>query len=116
MANRLSATERAVLEEQLVPAFRSILGEAPIPTDPAELELLAATLLVPLELPEMPGAVTRAFFDELVATYRDLRLGAVDASIVAAAERLDISDVATVDRRHFGVFRPRHVTAFTLLP
>lgn len=33
---------------------------------------------------------------ELVATYRDLPLGTVDASIVAAAERLDISDVATV--------------------
>ena len=53
---------------------------------------------------------------ELVATYRDLPLGTVDASIVAAAERLDVSDVATVDHRHFGVVRPRHVTAFTLLP
>lgn len=53
---------------------------------------------------------------ELVATYRDLPLGTVDASVVAAAERLDIVDVATVDRRHFGVVRPRHVDALTLLP
>lgn len=53
---------------------------------------------------------------ELVATYRDLPLGTVDASIVAAAERLDVTEVATVDRRHFGVVRPRHVAAFTLLP
>jgi uncharacterized protein len=53
---------------------------------------------------------------ELVATYRDLPLGTVDASIVAAAERRNISDVATVDRRHFGVVRPNHVTAFTLIP
>jgi uncharacterized protein len=53
---------------------------------------------------------------ELVATYRDLPLGTVDASIVAAAERLDITDVAIVDRRHFGVVRPRHAPAFTLLP
>jgi uncharacterized protein len=51
-----------------------------------------------------------------VASYRDLPLGTVDASIVAAAERLGITDVATVDRRHFGVVRPRHVDAFTLLP
>jgi uncharacterized protein len=53
---------------------------------------------------------------ELVATYRDLPLGTVDASIVAAAERLDITDVATIDRRDFGVVRPRHVASFTLLP
>jgi predicted nucleic acid-binding protein len=53
---------------------------------------------------------------ELVATYRDLPLGTVDASIVAASERLEITDIATVDRRHFGVVRPRHADAFTLLP
>jgi predicted nucleic acid-binding protein len=53
---------------------------------------------------------------ELVATYRDLPLGTVDASVVAAAERLGITDIATVDRRHFGVVRPSHVEALTLLP
>jgi predicted nucleic acid-binding protein len=53
---------------------------------------------------------------ELVSEYRDLRLGTVDASIVAAAERLDISTVATLDRRHFTVVRPAHVGAFELLP
>lgn len=53
---------------------------------------------------------------ELVATYRDLPLGTVDASIVAAAERLGVWDIATVDHRHFGVVRPRHVAAFTLVP
>jgi uncharacterized protein len=53
---------------------------------------------------------------ELVATYGDLPLGTVDASVVAAAERLDITDIATVDRRHFGVVRPGHTDAFTLLP
>jgi uncharacterized protein len=53
---------------------------------------------------------------ELVARYRDVRLGTVDASVVAAAERLGVVEVATLDRRHFGVVRPRHVPAFTLLP
>lgn len=53
---------------------------------------------------------------ELVARYRDLPLGSVDASVVATAERLGLVDVATVDRRHFSVVRPAHVDAFTLLP
>lgn len=51
---------------------------------------------------------------ELVAQYRDMRLGTVDASVVAAAERLGITQIATLDRRHFTVVRPRHVAAFEL--
>ncbi|WP_366526300.1 PIN domain-containing protein [Mycobacterium sp.] len=53
---------------------------------------------------------------ELVARYRDLPLGAVDASVVATAERLGISEIATVDRRHFTIVRPCHTERFTLLP
>jgi predicted nucleic acid-binding protein len=53
---------------------------------------------------------------ELVITYADLPLGAVDASIVAIAERLGIAEVATLDRRHFTVIRPQHVGHLTLLP
>lgn len=53
---------------------------------------------------------------ELVATYRDLPLGTVDASVVAAAERLGIREIATFDRRHFAVVRPSHAEAFALLP
>ena len=53
---------------------------------------------------------------ELVARYRNLPLGTVDASVIAAAERLGLATIATVDRRHFTVVRPRHVNAFTILP
>lgn len=53
---------------------------------------------------------------ELVGQYHDLPLGTVDASVVAAAERLGIATIATLDRRHFGVVRPRHIAAFELLP
>lgn len=53
---------------------------------------------------------------ELVARYSDLPLGTADASVVAAAERLGVTEVATVDRRHFHVVRPCHAGAFTLLP
>jgi predicted nucleic acid-binding protein len=53
---------------------------------------------------------------ELVASYRDLPLGTVEASVVAAAERLGITSIATLDRRHFGVVRPAHAEAFELVP
>ncbi|MEV4320786.1 hypothetical protein AB0J37_00990 [Microbispora rosea] len=52
----------------------------------------------------------------LVETYASLPLGAVDASAVAVAERLGITEVATLDRRHFTVVRPLHTGAFMLLP
>lgn len=53
---------------------------------------------------------------ELTGTYRDLPLGAVDASVVATAERLGVRQLATLDRRHFSVVRPRDLDAFDLLP
>lgn len=52
---------------------------------------------------------------ELVARYRDLRLGATDASVVAAAERLGETEIATLDRRHFSVVQAAH-GPLTLLP
>lgn len=53
---------------------------------------------------------------ELVAKYDTLPLGTVDASVVAAAERLGVQAVGTLDRRDFSVVRPRHCDAFELLP
>jgi len=45
-----------------------------------------------------------------------MHLGTTDASVIALAERLEITEIATLDRRHFTAVRPRHVEAFTLLP
>jgi uncharacterized protein len=53
---------------------------------------------------------------DLVRQYSDQPLGAVDASVVAVAERLRVQEVATLDARHFRVVRPRHVDHFALLP
>lgn len=53
---------------------------------------------------------------ELAQKYVDMKLGTTDASVIALAERLRITEVATLDRRHFTAVRPRHVTALTLLP
>lgn len=48
--------------------------------------------------------------------YQDARLGFVDASLVAVAERLQMREILTTDRRHFSLVRPRHCAAFTLKP
>ncbi len=53
---------------------------------------------------------------DLVETYADLRLGTVDASVVATAERLGATVIATLDRRHFTIVRPNHVAAFEIVP
>lgn len=53
---------------------------------------------------------------ELVRRYSDLPLGTVKASVVAAAERLQVTQIATLDHRHFTVVRPVHTPAFELLP
>ncbi|MGI8309927.1 type II toxin-antitoxin system VapC family toxin [Saccharopolyspora hattusasensis] len=53
---------------------------------------------------------------DLVEKYADLPLGLADASVIAVAERFEIHQVATLDRRHFSVVRPKHIPAFTLLP
>jgi predicted nucleic acid-binding protein/plasmid stability protein len=67
---------------------------------------LAAGVLTPE--PVLAGDWSR--IAELTARYGDLPLGTVDASVVTTAERLKVSEVATLDRRHFGVVRspPAH--------
>lgn len=53
---------------------------------------------------------------ELVWTYRDMPLGTTDASIVAIAERMGVTQIATLDHRHFSAVQPGHCEAFELLP
>ncbi|TMC08847.1 MAG: PIN domain-containing protein [Chloroflexi bacterium] len=67
-------------------------------------------VLEPLEPTDLDRVV------ELMARYVDLPLGMADASVVAAAERLGATRVATLDRRHFSAVRPRHVESLALVP
>jgi len=53
---------------------------------------------------------------ELVEQYADFPLGSTDASVIALAERLETDVVITLDHRHFGTVRPRHVHSLRLLP
>ncbi|GAB2853948.1 hypothetical protein GCM10027176_65810 [Actinoallomurus bryophytorum] len=61
----------------------------------------------------MPADLAR--MAELVAQYSDLRLDPTDASVMAIAERLNVTQVATLDRRDFSVVRPRHAEAFSIV-
>lgn len=45
---------------------------------------------------------------EIIRKDNDANIDFVDAVIVAIAERLNITKILTVDRRHFGAFRPKH--------
>jgi uncharacterized protein len=53
---------------------------------------------------------------ELCDRYADADIGFVDAAVLAVTERLGETKLATLDRRHFGLLRPRHVDALRLLP
>ncbi len=53
---------------------------------------------------------------ELIRQYQDAPLDFVDSVIVAVAERLNVTTILTVDRRHFHMVRPRHCKAFNILP
>ncbi|MDR3360836.1 MAG: PIN domain-containing protein [Bifidobacteriaceae bacterium] len=53
---------------------------------------------------------------DLLRQYRDFPLGLTDASVLALAERFRADRVATLDHRHFGAVRLRHVKQLRLLP
>jgi uncharacterized protein len=68
-----------------------------------------------LELLDLPGRwLLRA--GELLDRYRDLSLGLVDATVLAATEMLEETKLATLDRRHFHAVKPTHCEALQLLP
>ena len=52
----------------------------------------------------------------LTEHYADQHVGGVDAGLIAVAERLDLTTIATLDRRHFGVVRPSRPKVITLIP
>ena len=67
------------------------------------------------ELPLASDIVRALEFD---AKFKDLRMGLVDGTVAAVAERRQIFRVLTTDRRDFGVIRigPRFTRALELLP
>jgi uncharacterized protein len=53
---------------------------------------------------------------ELLAQYRDLKIGLADAAVIATAERLATDRILTVDERHFRAIVSKRGRVFRLLP
>jgi predicted nucleic acid-binding protein len=66
--------------------------------------------LLPFELVDLKKAIL------IMARYKDLPLGLVDASLLVLAERYSINRILTLDRRHFNLIQSDKVTYFTILP
>jgi hypothetical protein len=79
MSTVSSELQAELLREQMIPAFLAMLDDATALDEPAYLEQLAATLLVPLEQFEMPQQVASAVLDAVEAR------GDVDAAGLLAA-------------------------------
>lgn len=85
-------------------AMRKLIGEIFDPATRYEYE------------PPRPADLIRAL--ELDAKFKDLRLGLVDGTVAALAERRQVYRVLTTDRRDFGAIRigPRLSRALELVP
>ena len=53
---------------------------------------------------------------EISAQYANSRFDIVDCCIMALAERLQITKIATFDKRDFSIFAPSHTDYFEILP
>ena len=62
----------------------------------------------------LPGDYERV--RQLCDRYSDADIGFVDAAVLAVTERLGETKLASLDKRHFGLLRPRHCDALRLVP
>lgn len=62
------------------------------------------------------GATDVARAKEVIERYADLEVGLADASIVVLAERHGVSEVLTLDERHFRAMRIERRKRFKVLP
>lgn len=69
-----------------------------------------ALRLAPLDASD--AARMRALMDK----YRDLPMDLADAALVRVAERDECSQIFTLDRRHFSVYRPGRRRRFAIVP
>jgi len=66
--------------------------------------------LAPLDASDAPR------MRELMEKYRDLPMDLADAALVRVAERESLTQIFTLDRRHFSIYRPGRRRRFAILP
>jgi hypothetical protein len=52
----------------------------------------------------------------IMRTYQNVELDFVDSCLTAIAERLEVTQICTFDRRDFSIIRPAHTDYFEMLP
>ncbi len=72
-----------------------------------ETEALALAPLDEIDAPRMR---------ELMDKYRDLPMDLADAALVRVAERDALTQIFTLDRKHFSVYRPGRRRRFSVVP
>ena len=98
MPSDVSEAQHEILHEQIVPAFVALLDDAAPLDDPAELEHLAAMLVLALEQPEMPEEVASAVLAAIEARRDPDAAGVLAALAVVAAEPLAARGRAGAER------------------
>jgi len=72
-----------------------------------ETEALALVPLAETDAPRMR---------ELMEKYRDLPMDLADAALVRVAERESLTEIFTLDRKHFSIYRPGRRRRFSIVP
>jgi hypothetical protein len=85
-SSEISDVQSDILREQVVPEFLALLEDAPTLEHPAELEHLAATLLIPPAQPELPPEVGSAVVEALQARRDPSAAGVLAAFALLAPE------------------------------
>lgn len=70
----------------------------------------AALALAPLDETDAPR------MRELMEKYRDLPMDLADAALVRVAERESLTEIFTLDRKHFSIYRPGRRRRFSIVP
>lgn len=69
-----------------------------------------ALALAPLDETDAPR------LRELMEKYRDLPMDLADAALVRVAERESVTEIFTLDRKHFSAYRPGRRQRFSIVP
>lgn len=102
-------------ERRLVPAAVLVEVEYFLRGDPAWEALLDDLIAGGLVVEDLTAADYERV-REVMGQHRDLRVGFVDAAVLAIVERLREDKLATLDHRHFSAMRPKHTSTLRLLP
>jgi uncharacterized protein len=109
----LESERNPVLPDVVLPELSYlILRQLGYPALTSFLRAVAAGEIA--EAQSTPQDLARAA--DLLEKYADNKVDFVDCAIVALAERLNLTKVLTVDRRHFTIFRPKHCKYFEIAP